>query len=895
MRKFNKLILTVSFLIVIVWVPFLQAEWIEDGAGVCTATNEQINPKVVADNSGGAIIVWEDQRLGELNPDIYAQRVDRYGDLQWAGDGKMIYTSTGSGEDHQVISDGTGGAIIAWKDFRGGISGIYAQRIASSGDTLWAATGVDLFSEMASKSDPRIASDGNGGAIVVWRDYAGGNDDIFAQRIDADGVIQWTPAPVVVCGAAGMQVTAAIVSDGLGGAIVTWWDWRSEVDIYAQKIDSDGTVQWTADGVPICTAVGTQDPPNIVSDGAGGAIIVWRDGRNSEDNIYAQRIASNGTVQWAADGIPVCMAAYYQYDPQIVSDGAGGAIIAWDDERSMGGFDFYIQRVDANGNIQWRTDGILIYTTAKYRGLPKLMEDGNGGAFVTCLEEQENYDYYLYADRISTDGQTLWAINGVPVCSEPGERWNQALASDGHGGIIVAWEDYRGGDADIYCQRVSSRGHVGYYYPAPYFSSIEDVPKDQGGKLSLRWNRSEADTFPNNEITYYSLWRLLPDGGMGGGAGETLGALEHLDITLDFHGPAVRFYQTALGDTWEWLGNVPARHSEVYALTVESLYDSIGTDPGWQYFVVTAHTDDLTEYYDSPIDSGYSVDNLSPDPPQGFAGIQTISPPGLHLSWEPNTEPDLSFYAAHRGNTEDFVPDVSNLLATTADTTLLDGDWTLSSNYFYKLAAVDVHGNGGGSALLRPEDIIVGTFLQSYMAVFRESCIKISWILSEAGESMRFFIFRSEADRPFEEILDPDIIEVKDLSFEYRDNSCERGTVYRYRVEVSDEDGRRMLFETEPVSTPAMPLTLYQNRPNPFNPFTTIRYYLPENGKVTLKVYDILGQKVASLVDGKKEKGFHFAQWTGRDEQGNPAASGVYLYRLTVGKETLSQKMILLR
>jgi flagellar hook assembly protein FlgD len=90
-------------------------------------------------------------------------------------------------------------------------------------------------------------------------------------------------------------------------------------------------------------------------------------------------------------------------------------------------------------------------------------------------------------------------------------------------------------------------------------------------------------------------------------------------------------------------------------------------------------------------------------------------------------------------------------------------------------------------------------------------------------------------------------------------------------------------------------VTLYQNVPNPFNPTTQIRYYLPERSRVRLAVYDVKGRRVATLVDGVKSAGYHNQVWAGRDDNGLESASGVYFYRLVAGKTTLSHKMILLQ
>jgi subtilisin family serine protease len=99
------------------------------------------------------------------------------------------------------------------------------------------------------------------------------------------------------------------------------------------------------------------------------------------------------------------------------------------------------------------------------------------------------------------------------------------------------------------------------------------------------------------------------------------------------------------------------------------------------------------------------------------------------------------------------------------------------------------------------------------------------------------------------------------------------------------------------VVTSAIPdkLTLYQNYPNPFNPATTISFYVGEKGKVTLTVYNILGEKVRTLVNGDLEPGSHAVTWNGTDQSGHTVASGVYLYRLTFDDQVMTRKMSLLK
>jgi len=89
--------------------------------------------------------------------------------------------------------------------------------------------------------------------------------------------------------------------------------------------------------------------------------------------------------------------------------------------------------------------------------------------------------------------------------------------------------------------------------------------------------------------------------------------------------------------------------------------------------------------------------------------------------------------------------------------------------------------------------------------------------------------------------------------------------------------------------------SLSQNFPNPFNPTTQIRFTLPQMTKVELKVYDILGREVKTLLTGEQPAGMHTIEWDGRNNYGTQVSSGVYIYRLNAGKYVQSKKMLMLK
>jgi flagellar hook assembly protein FlgD len=89
--------------------------------------------------------------------------------------------------------------------------------------------------------------------------------------------------------------------------------------------------------------------------------------------------------------------------------------------------------------------------------------------------------------------------------------------------------------------------------------------------------------------------------------------------------------------------------------------------------------------------------------------------------------------------------------------------------------------------------------------------------------------------------------------------------------------------------------TLFQNYPNPFNPSTVISWQLAVGSEVELNIFNLLGQEVRTLVDKRQEAGYHSVRWDGNDNQGNPVASGIYLYRIKTGEFVSVRQMLMMK
>ncbi len=433
------------------------ATWQFNGTALTYAAGDQQLPAIASDGAGGAMVAWQDARSGFY--DIYVQRIDALGVVQWTVDGVVLSAAAQNQSAPSIASDGAGGAIVTWHDTRSGNYDVYAQRIDAAGVVQWTADGVVVSNAADHQFGPRIVADGTGGAVVTWRDARNGNFDIYAQRIDAAGVVQWTNNGVAACTAANNQWSPTITTDMLGGAIVTWHDQRGGAsDIYVQMIDALGAVQWTTDGVVLSAAADDQEFPAIVSDLGGGAIVTWQSAETGTYNIYAQRIDYLGQLPWGPAGVVVCAASSHQWSPAIASDNCGGAIVTWYDLRS-GAYDIYAQLIDAAGVAGWTANGVALCTAANNQWSPTIAADGVGGAIVTWRDVRTGGND-IYAQRIDMSGSVLWPVNGSPVCASISDQETPVVVSDGVGGAVVAWRDLRRDPADIYAQRLIATGEI---------------------------------------------------------------------------------------------------------------------------------------------------------------------------------------------------------------------------------------------------------------------------------------------------------------------------------------------------------------------------------------------------------------------------------------------------
>jgi|GEM_PF-940572 len=410
----------------------------------------RVNPwgiaSMVSDGKGGAII------FTGRDDSIFVQKINGDGELLWNGThGYYVYGGE-SGELYGgaiACSDGRGGAIVvfgvwSWVTF----DDIYAQRLDSLGNIMWGIGGVPVCTADSAERQYTVISDGADGGIFAWQDtrhVSIKEGDIYAQRVDSAGNLMWTINGVPVCTLASNTIYPMAVTDDSGGVIIAWSDSRNGLtDIYAQRLNADGFAMWSSNGIPIASEVDYQSISSITKGSQGGAIIVWNDKRSGDWDIYAQKVDGSGNTLWQNNGIPVCIFDSIQGGGQSVSDNNGGAIISWVDCRN-GNYDIYIQKINSNGVKVWDSTGIPICIADSAQWREVLIFDGSGGAIIAWVDKRnygaspQNWD--IYGQHIDSSGTARWEINGMPICTAPGDQNGCSIVPDGAGGAIIKWRN----------------------------------------------------------------------------------------------------------------------------------------------------------------------------------------------------------------------------------------------------------------------------------------------------------------------------------------------------------------------------------------------------------------------------------------------------------------------
>ena len=851
------------------------AQWSSDPATnspICRAGDMQILPRLVSDGSGGAFICWSDERTAKNFYKAYVQRIDRNGFVRWAENGIAVSPAFDGKPYPDMVSDGAGGVILVWMDERNGNIDVYAQRIDSSGNLLWNPQGVPVASGPLYQSEPKLVSDGQHGAIVTWSAHSGTGQDghIYAQRIDGNGNRLWNPE-ITLSTSDQFESNPCIASDGSGGAYIAWAFYNNqEYDVYAQRVHANGGQQWQGGGVLLTSNSGAQDTPALVADGTGKAFLSYYDWGSGSTPVL-QLVVLNGDGSTAA-ALRATSTSGGQRNPRMANIGTGLLGIVWEDGRAGSNTRSYAQIIDNTGKKSWAPDGVEVSTGTARQATPFVIPDGSGGMIV-CWEDMTGgiTESDVYAQKFSATGARLWGNTGAPLATAARMQQFPWMISDGAGGAIAAWEDYRFSfsNPELYASRILSDGTLPLSPPVLTLSAKSVA----FGAVSIGGSSTKNITLTNTGDHPLTISSVT--------ASDVRFSLTAESSTIDPKssvGATVRFDPTSKEALSAFI--VIESNSVLGPDTVAVTGSGFGT-PEIQLDrlslnfgeVKTGASKSLVLNISNPGNDTLVISSITTDNPLFTVAIDARA-----------LLPGESF-----DDTVTFSPTAEGLVSATL---------TVTSNAPTSPTTLPLR--GAGSVVLLVSLTIEPTYIyfgDVNVGEFRDTTLTVT---NTGNDTLRIASFTpGDAHFTLETAIET-IAPAASQDLTIRFTPTAKGSLSTYFVMTSNAVSSpdtivAQGMGVEVVSVGAVQtvpgvFTLHANYPNPFRSSTAIRYDLEASAPVRLSVYDTHGRRVATLVDETQRPGTHSVLW-------NPADSppGVYLLVMRVGTHETTGRMLLMK
>jgi len=659
----------------------------------------------------------------------------------------------------------------------------------------------------------------------------------------------WPDDPLLnlaICTHAGEQTVPKIAATSDGGCYVGWHDNMSgNYDIYLQRLNGDGVPQWAENGLLI-----SNHPQeswitdwDLTVDGEDHCVIAINDIRTGGDwDIYGYRISPAGQFVWGADGIVISDNANFEAEPRVIATSGGSVVFAWMEE-SGAGYVANLRKVTAAGADVW-TPHTITLTGAYGITVPRIAPCENDGVILQYLVPQASGMYaprYIYAQKYDSLGRPEWTAGGVLISNAGGiSSWMKPnLIADGAGGMYSFWYDTHDQNRHhVYVQHVNAAGAVQW---------TQNGVQTSLSTSELQMSHTVAPLADaGGVIVFYQVTNLgQTEDGLGGqrisAAGERLWGANGINFR-------------PLGSPQTVGASVLPQ--EDGAILVFNEYISVGGNDK----KIRALRVDLTG---SPVWEGT------------FRELSTVQSDKLGLVADVNSfNQVLAVWRDDRS-------DAGNIYLQNVNPDGTLGDFIPS--------------NPPSIVITAPPDSFTWYSNDTFRIVLRYD-IENFVVAPAGGDGLVRVNVRSELG-PEEDhyVAEPDSVDI----------TVDFGLLYHWNtvtVELVD-------YDHQPVYQPALDsvhiqlievaaddlpdllprkISLLPAYPNPFNPATTVRFALPGVQFVQVKVYNTLGQEVATLAEGVFSTGIHETVF-----DASRLSSGMYICRLTAGEFSEERTLLL--
>ena len=846
--------------------------------------------KTAINSNNISIVVWYDYREG--TPNIYAQLLSANGELI----GKNMKVNNTENDEQYITPDvavnKNNEFLVVWSDLRDGYA-VYGQLIDENGNFVGDNFNISDENISAYQRGPAVTSNGNE-FLVAWSDGRNGSAyDIFAQKLDQEGNKIGENFIVNADSQAVSKYNPDIAIKNDSSYLVTWYYYKNGLYTPA-SIVRDKNNHILSSQIEVSdssySSVNNYYPQTAVSD--SGFVIVWYRNVNGQYNIIGQflnskgeKIDSNFVINDADNA--------YRSSPAVASDSSGNFVVTWYDNRNNISQIYaqkYVNDTISGTNIKIPEDQL---NGAKAYPACAMNNDEN---FVTAwLDYQESTEYRIYSRLFDSNDQPTTPSKRVDIDSLSSSETDPALTVMDDGSFVIVWSDRRDRGYRTYFQKYDAEGN-------PLGTNVNNddngsqfTPKIaplKDGNFLLIWKEYSHNIYNQNEVLgqkYFKTGEKLGDTFIISSI-ERRGDVNDPDVCTNSNGEIVVTWQKRYSSIYSIVAKefdadvkiikdsfLVTNDTTSYKYSPKVGIDSLGNFAITYYSYKNNNYDIFLHRYNSSgeeLDSAIVVNDDKSHSTQYYPDI-SVNPTGdCIVTWYDYRTPNGVYFQGYKniGSTDSFEKVDSNMAV--ADYVISNCTPTVSLQDNGEFAISWTEWNGS----------LTGVFNNLKFRIYNSDLASLTDVMNGTISQER-------------NQINQDIVFKDNKVFNVWQDNHEHGVGYDIWANVYNFDYLVTGVNNKKINNP-ISFKLSQNYPNPFNPTTTIHYSVPSVEarqaqslqQVELKVYDILGREVATLVNQRQNPG----QYKVTFNAGN-LASGTYFYRLRTGDFVQVKKMMLLK
>jgi len=841
--------------------------------------SNQSYPSIAMDHNGNFVVVWIDYR--NIRRDIYGQRFDRLGNPLGVN---FKVNDTESGDYIgfvDVAMNAKGDFVVIWMDNRKNKSDMYGQRYNSTGSPVGCNFQVNNDLLNSSNYLPSVSMNPSGEFIVVWINFQN-TFHILGQRYSPTG--ERTGDNFEVVNLQGGKVDyfpPNVAINPKGDFVVTWFAVFSESrqGVYAIRVNATNEILESEFKANDSDNLSTPAKPDVAIDAPGNFVITWLEGTSGSHGLFAQRYNFKGEALGHNFKVNESIKPIPKRFPKVTMNLSKEFTIAWVELRDM--LTIYIQHYNQHGEPQganfrvtdfgqtWGPTNIDITKTPS--GYFALTWDG-----YECTSDNE-----IFAMIFNQKGEIVKKEFKADFDFGSSSQKNPAISTSSSGKFIISWDDFRFCKFDVYAQMFNSSGELS--------GSNFKVNQQSFGLFSS----NSVDSSGNSVIAFLGdqgiyLQRYDYDG-------VKLG--ENTFVNDELMPPFLSAPDVAMGSQGDFVvvwSQVMVPTSGIFA----QLFDSQGIKLD-SNFMVSEYL--YSTQFSRPVKVAKSANG----------NFVVVWEAPYKYTYKSEIWGQLYNSSAEKIGEDFRISDSTIIMENLNPDVGMDEDGNFVVVWF-----------GAGNILIqrfKADGSKIGLIIKALdsktkveklsLAVKSNGEFLVTWTDSRNGDmdiyAQRFDAegnhlggnFRVNSDDG-ENIQTSPVVAADDNNyyFAWVDNRGP-GSGYDIFCKIITFE-QTFVSEQEFINKPELPLL--QNYPNPFNPATTIQFRVLSSGTgkpihTTLNIYNLLGQKVRSLVEEDKLPGSYQVIWDGKNDEGQYVSSGIYFYVLKTEDLIQTKKMIMVR